>query len=78
VYGHSVVAIAMALFASSVRAFVPLASRAFRASPALNAVGDKLEGSLDFGFPPEKIDMAARTKGKKAIIVGLPGAFTPT
>jgi len=72
-----VIAIAIALFASSASAFVPLAGRAFRA-PALNAVGDKLEGSLDFGFPPEKIDMAARTKGKKTIIVGLPGAFTPT
>jgi len=33
---------------------------------------------LDFGFPPEKIDLASRVAGKKVILVGLPGAFTPT
>jgi peroxiredoxin len=34
--------------------------------------------TLDFGFPPEKIDLAARTAGKTVLLVGLPGAFTPT
>lgn len=34
--------------------------------------------SMDFGFPPMKINMAERLAGKKTIIVGLPGAFTPT
>jgi hypothetical protein len=34
--------------------------------------------SIDFGFPPEKVNMPERLKGKKTIIVGLPGAFTPT
>lgn len=33
---------------------------------------------LDFGFPPSKVDLAARTAGKKVVLVGLPGAFTPT
>ena len=33
---------------------------------------------LDLGFPPEKINLAERIAGKKVIIVGLPGAFTPT
>jgi len=33
---------------------------------------------LDCGFPPEKVNLAERTKGKRVIIVGLPGAFTPT
>ena len=33
---------------------------------------------LDFGFPPEKIDLASRVAVKKVILVGLPGAFTPT
>jgi peroxiredoxin len=34
---------------------------------------------LDFGFgPPLKIKMPDRIAGKKVILVGLPGAFTPT
>jgi len=33
---------------------------------------------LHCGFPPEKVNLAERTKGKRMIIVGLPGAFTPT
>ena len=34
--------------------------------------------NLDLGFPPAKIDLAARVANKKVILVGLPGAFTPT
>jgi len=43
-------------------------------------VGDKIPSSisLDYGFPPEKINLAERIAGKKVVIVGLPGAFTPT
>ena len=33
---------------------------------------------LDFGFPPEKINLAERCAGKKIILLGLPGAYTPT
>jgi len=33
---------------------------------------------LDFGFPPQKINLAERVANKKVILVGLPGAFTPT
>lgn len=33
---------------------------------------------LDFGFPPTKINLAERLAGKKVVLVGLPGAFTPT
>jgi len=33
---------------------------------------------LDFGFPPTKINLADRVAGKNVILVGLPGAFTPT
>ena len=29
-------------------------------------------------FPNELVDMPARLAGKKTIVVGLPGAFTPT
>lgn len=42
--------------------------------------GDKFpkKVELDYGFPPEKIDIHNRIAGKKVIVVGLPGAFTPT
>lgn len=33
---------------------------------------------LDVGFPPERVNLAERVKGKRVIVVGLPGAFTPT
>jgi len=42
------------------------------------AVGDKFPAvSVDYGFPPNKVNMAERLSGKKTIVVGLPGAFTP-
>jgi len=43
------------------------------------AVGDKIPAiTIDEGFNPiGKVDMAELTKGKKTIILGLPGAFTP-
>jgi peroxiredoxin len=42
-------------------------------------VGDKLPAiDLDSGFPPERVNMGKVCKGKKIVVVGLPGAFTPT
>ena len=43
-------------------------------------VGDKIPSDVDlhFGFPPENISLSKRIAGKKVILVGLPGAFTPT
>ena len=43
-------------------------------------VGDTFPAvQLDKDFPPDfKVDMTSRLAGKKTIVVGLPGAFTPT
>lgn len=48
-------------------------------SPARATIGSEIPNvELDFGFPPQKVNIAERCKGKRVIIVGLPGAFTPT
>jgi len=45
-------------------------------------VGDNISGVLQVGpwidGMPTPVNMAERCKGKKVILVGLPGAFTPT
>jgi len=43
-------------------------------------VGDTFPDAiqLHYGFPPERITIKDRIAGKKVILVGLPGAFTPT
>lgn len=43
-------------------------------------VGDTLpEGAfLDEGFPPKQVPLKEICAGKKIVLVGLPGAFTPT
>ena len=33
---------------------------------------------LDKGFPPKKMPLSEIIGGKKVVMVGLPGAFTPT
>ena len=34
--------------------------------------------TLDSGFPPVKVNIKDYTANKKVLILGLPGAFTPT
>jgi len=47
-------------------------------APAVK-VGDMIpDVALDKGFPPDKVSLRDFTKGKKVVLVGLPGAFTPT
>jgi hypothetical protein len=33
---------------------------------------------LHWGFPPQRINVAQHVAGRSVLIVGLPGAFTPT
>ena len=44
------------------------------------AVGDAIPAGIELhhGFPPQKINLAEHVAGKNVIIMGLPGAFTPT
>jgi 2-Cys peroxiredoxin 5 len=43
------------------------------------AAGDAVPAvELNQGFPPNKVNLAEYTKGKKVVLMGLPGAFTPT
>lgn len=55
---------------------------ASRFGPALAfaaKVGDKVPSvNVHSGFPPDMVNIADYVKGKNTIIVGLPGAFTPT
>jgi len=42
-------------------------------------VGDTFPSiELHHNFPPDKINIADRIAGQNVLIVGLPGAFTPT
>lgn len=70
----NVLSFCLALFASTTYAgnFGP--PLAFAAK-----VGDKVPSvNLHSGFPPDMVNAADYVKGRSVIIVGLPGAFTPT
>jgi len=67
------------LLASTV-AFAPVPDLS-RTVSAVNLIkaGDSLPSiDLHKNFPPDFVNMADYAKGKNIIILGLPGAFTPT
>ena len=67
----------VAKFIIAVRMISLISTLAVLSSPFL--VGTKAPSvDLDLGFPPSKVNLAERVAGKKVILVGLPGAFTPT
>lgn len=56
-----------------------LLGRSAFAPRSFASVGEKVPNvALHKGFPPEKVMLADFCKGKKVVLVGLPGAFTPT
>lgn len=58
---------AVMLLASAVNALAPIKA------------GDKIPAvNLHFGFPPTMVNVAEYCEGRNVIVVGLPGAFTPT
>lgn len=66
---------------ATANAFAPNSNAFVRPNTSLNiAKGDDMPSvELFQGFPDvEKINIADYVKGKNVIVVGLPGAFTPT
>jgi len=43
-------------------------------------VGDRIKADIEVhrGFPPEKVNLAEYIGDRKVVLLGLPGAFTPT
>lgn len=63
-----------------VSSIVTLLAAAFLGGVASIEVGETFPKGLKLhhGFPPESISLDDRVAGKNVLIVGLPGAFTPT
>ena len=73
---HIDVVVERAMLRNSLR---PLARLARPGGRAFAAVGDAIpDVSLDVEFPPKEVSLKQRLAGRKVILVGLPGAFTPT
>ena len=75
------IAVGLLVGSSSAGAFAPPIFTSSRTvASALNiAAGDAIPAvSLHEDFPPAFVNLGTYAKGKKLVIVGLPGAFTPT
>lgn len=69
----------MKIGSSSIAALLSLVAALSTSVDAID-VGDAIPSdmTLHHGFPPQDISLDARLKGKNVLMVGLPGAFTPT
>eukprot|EP01135_Chromosphaera_perkinsii_P002376 Nk52_evm30s222 gene=Nk52_evmTU30s222 len=81
-FGFNLAFIMLSSIASASRKAVTSASvRSFHSAGALRSklsVGDRLPSvELDGESPAEKIDISKFAEGKKVVIFGVPGAFTP-
>jgi len=57
----------------------PKATAEAKESVKRTRVGDSVpDVMLHKGFPPQQVSLVDLCKGKKVVLVGLPGAFTPT
>ena len=62
---------------TAVAAFLVLASVVNALAPI--KPGDKIPAvNLHFGFPPTMVNAAEYCAGRNVVVIGLPGAFTPT
>jgi len=71
-----------------IKGFDPLDTRAVQVEESARtcvtitmvlAVGESIpDVTVHYEFPPQDVSLKARLAGKKTIVVGLPGAFTPT
>jgi len=70
----------MKIVSSSIAALLSLVAALALTSVDAIDVGDAIPSdmTLHHGFPPQEISLDARLKGKNVLMVGLPGAFTPT
>ena len=67
-------------FLSSIAGVFLAASALSLSTVAAIEEGDSFPADLTLhhGFPPKEISLDDRIRGKNVIVVGLPGAFTPT
>jgi len=65
-------------FTQTAVAAVMLLSTVVNALAPIKA-GDKIPAvNMHFGFPPTMVNVAEYCEGRNVVVVGLPGAFTPT
>lgn len=70
----------MVLFRKVLLAFAAIGLLVVATTTTAIKVDDEVPKDIELhlGFPPERINVHDRIKDKKVLLIGLPGAFTPT